>query len=76
MAAKKPVTVADVVDMSVPERIQLVEDIWDSIGAEADDAPLTAEERAIIDSRLRSMREHPEAEAPLETVLARIRSRR
>ena len=76
MAVKRPVTVADVADMSVPEKIQLVEDIWDSIAADANAAPATAEEKALIDASLRAMRKNPEAEAPWEVVRARIRSRR
>ena len=38
--------------MSVAERIQLVEDIWDSIAAVPEATPLTDEQRQEIDRRL------------------------
>ena len=76
MAAKKTVTVADMADMSVPERIHLVEDIWDSIAAEAESVPISPEQMAEIDRRIRSMRKNPGAGIPWEVAKARIRSRR
>jgi len=39
-------------DLPVDERIRLVEDIWDSIGAERDKLPLTAPQREELDRRL------------------------
>lgn len=40
--------------LSVAERLQLVEEIWDSIAADADaeTLPLTEGERALLDERL------------------------
>lgn len=40
---KKP-TAIDVLDLSIPERIQLVEDIWDTIAVKADSVELTGED--------------------------------
>jgi putative addiction module component (TIGR02574 family) len=38
--------------LPVAERIRLVEDLWDSIAADQQTLPLTAEQRAEIDRRL------------------------
>ncbi len=38
--------------MSVPERILVVEEIWDSIAAEQDSIPLTVAQRDELDRRL------------------------
>ena len=41
----KTLAVTDTLDLSIPERIQLVEDIWDTIAVEADSVELTEEEK-------------------------------
>ena len=38
--------------LSVPERIQLVEDLWDSIAASVDDVPVSEAQRDEIDRRI------------------------
>ncbi|MDP1858846.1 MAG: addiction module protein [Gemmatimonadaceae bacterium] len=47
--------------LSIAERSELVEDIWDSIGADADaDAlPLTDAEHALLDERLAESQANP-----------------
>lgn len=47
----KKITITNTLDLSIPERIQLVEDIWDTIAAEAKSVELTDEEKKIIDER-------------------------
>ncbi|KAF0120994.1 MAG: addiction module protein [bacterium] len=37
----KTLSVTDTFDLSIPERIQLVEDIWDTIAVEPDSVKLT-----------------------------------
>ena len=76
MAGRKPITVADVADMSVAERILLAEDIWDSIAADSKAVPITEEEKAMLDRRLRAMRKRPRPGSTWEEVKARLRSRR
>jgi len=46
------ITAADAFELSIPERIQLVEDIWDTIALKEDAVPFTQEEKLIIDKRL------------------------
>ena len=42
----------EILELSVAERIQLVEDIWDSIAADPERLPLPAEQAAGLDRRL------------------------
>jgi len=63
--------------LSVPERLQLVEDLWDTIAADApDDAlPITPELAAELDRRLAEHRANPEAAVPWEMVRAELMAR-
>jgi putative addiction module component (TIGR02574 family) len=58
------VSMADVLELSIPERIKLVEDIWDSIAAVPQALPLTEAQRAELDSRLEDFWKHPEHGSP------------
>jgi len=70
----KTLSVTDTFDLSIPERIQLVEDIWDTIAVEADSVELTEEEKKIIDGRLEAYHRNPDLGSPWEDVLERIDS--
>lgn len=59
--------------MSVSERIQLVEDIWDSIAAVSDSVPLTEEQKDELDRRLSAYHKDPSTGSPWELVKERIR---
>ncbi len=63
--------------LSVAERVQLVQEIWDSIAAEIEQTPLTEAQRHEIDRRLAAHRANPQAAIPWEQVkaeaLARLR---
>ena len=50
---------SDILQMSVAERIQLVEDIWDSIAAVPEALTLTEAERAELDRRLAAYAQNP-----------------
>ncbi|WP_347273040.1 addiction module protein [Candidatus Kuenenia sp.] len=41
----KQITATDALALSIPERIQLVEDIWDTIAAEPEAIELTEDEK-------------------------------
>jgi len=73
-SSDKHIIAADVLNLSIPERIQLVEDIWDTIAAEADDVQLTEEDKKIIDERLELYHKNPELGSPWEDVYKRITS--
>lgn len=67
---------ADVLNLSVPERIQLVEDIWDTIAEVPEEVALTDEQKAELDRRLVAYHQNPDEGSPWETVRERIRSSR
>lgn len=71
----KRITATDTLDLSIPERIQLVEDIWDTITAKANSMELTKEEKKIIDARLEKYHQNPELGSPWEDVYKRIAGR-
>jgi putative addiction module component (TIGR02574 family) len=62
----------EILKLSVSERIQLVEDIWDSIAAEPDALPLTEEQREELDRRLAEAESKPGVGKPWSEVKARI----
>ena len=66
------VTVIDTLQLSIPERIQLVEDIWDSIANQADLVELTEAEKTLLDERLNAYHQNPSAGSPWSTVYQRI----
>lgn len=57
---------AQILELSVDERIQLVQDIWDSIAAMPDVLALTKEQREELDRRLASYEENPDEGIPWE----------
>lgn len=67
---------ADVLQLPLPERLQLVEDIWNSIADAPEALELTAEDKLLIDQRLEERRRNPGAGSPWEEVYARITSRK
>lgn len=72
----KKITATDTIELSIPERIQLVEDIWDTIATKAETIELTADEKRIIDERLEAYHKNPESGSPWEDAYKRLVSRR
>lgn len=70
------ITVSDLLHLSVAERLQLVEDLWDSIAAEAENAPgrlpVTEIQRQVVLRRSEAHHRDPGGAIPLEEVLERI----
>jgi putative addiction module component (TIGR02574 family) len=71
----KQITATDALALSIPERIQLVEDIWDTIANEPEEIELTSEEKRIIDERLEAYHRNPDLGSPWEDVYKRIVSK-
>ena len=67
--------IADILRLSVSERIQLVQDIWDSIAELPDSVPLTDEQKAELDRRLDAYHMDPNAGSPWSIVRERFKSR-
>ena len=61
--------------LSIAERIQLAEDLRDSIAADTGELPLTEAQTAELERRLADLERHPGAREPWEVVRARIERR-
>ena len=68
-------TLAEIVALSVDERIRLVEAIWDSIAAEPGQLQLTAAQQQELARRLAAHTASPEAVVPWEEVKAQALAR-
>ena len=66
----------NILDLSISERIQLVEDIWDSIAMVPESVHLSEEQRMELDRRLDDYHDHPDAGSPWDVVRERIRRRK
>lgn len=60
--------------LSKAERLELVQDLWDTIAAEPDDGKISDEERQILDERLREHEANPQDVVPWEVARAEIRA--
>lgn len=65
-----------ILQLSVSERIQLVEDIWDSIAAEKADVPLTDEQMEELDRRIAAAEASPGSGRTWADIKARLLSSR
>jgi len=54
--------------LSVAERVQLVQAIWDTLQPTAEDLPLTDDQRGILEGRLAEHQADPASAVPWETV--------
>lgn len=67
-------SLADIIQLSIPERLQIVEDIWDSIAAIPEAIPLTEGQKIELDRRLVEYKLHPETGIPWDKVREKIQS--
>ncbi len=61
--------------LSIAERIQLAEDLWDSIPPEGADIPLTEAQKAELERRIEDLERNPDAGELWEVVRARLYER-
>lgn len=61
--------------MSVAERILLVEEIWDSIADDPNQVPLTEAQKSDLERRLREHEANPRAGSPWSAVKSRLQGR-
>jgi putative addiction module component (TIGR02574 family) len=66
---------SNILNLSISERIQLVEDIWDSITEAPDSIPLTQEEKFELDRRLDAYHQNSNDGSPWDIVRERISNR-
>ena len=60
--------VSEILQLSVAERIQIVEDIWDSISESPEELALSEAEKLELDKRLERYRENPDEGIQWETL--------
>jgi putative addiction module component (TIGR02574 family) len=68
----RSVSLSDVLEMEVPERIKLAQAIWDSIAEVPEAVPLSESDRAEIDRRLEAYYRDPKAGKPWSEVKAKL----
>ena len=71
---KKPL-LADALKLNIPERILLVEDLWDSIAAVPESIALTTAQKTELDRRLKAFHRNPAKGSPWAAVKKRLLSR-
>jgi putative addiction module component (TIGR02574 family) len=60
--------ITEILQLSVAERVQIVEDIWDSIGNTPEELPLSEAEKLELNKRLESYRQNPNEGIEWETL--------
>ena len=72
-----PPTIKDlgIDQLSVEDRLALVQEIWDSIAAEVEQAPLSEAQRRELERRLADSLARPDAVTPWEEIKARALAR-
>jgi putative addiction module component (TIGR02574 family) len=63
-----PTQLEEILSLSVEERIQLVEDVWDSIAQHPESLPVTEAQRKELDRRLADHLKDPQAARPWSQV--------
>jgi putative addiction module component (TIGR02574 family) len=66
------ITVSELLHLSVAERTQLAEDLWDSVAAHPEQVATSPEQLAELEKRLAELDEAPDAGEPWDKVKARI----
>ena len=64
--------IAEIMQLDVSERIELVQDIWDSVAAVPEAVPLTDAQRQELERRLAEYRRNPDSGSPWDEVKRRI----
>jgi len=66
----------DINKLSRDERLELIEELWDSLATNSDQVPLTEAQQAELDHRLDAMEQDGGEGIPWEQVLKQIRAKR
>lgn len=72
MPPRKSSSVAKILEMSVPEQILVVEEIWDSIAARSSSLPVTGIQKKELDRRLKGVAAHPDTGSSWDEVRRRV----
>jgi putative addiction module component (TIGR02574 family) len=66
------ITAEDLFSLSIPERIQLVEDIWDSIAIQPEKVELSSDTKCELDKRLDEYEKNPQDQTSWDEVRSRL----
>ena len=66
------ITVDDLMELNIEERLVFLEDAWDRIAAEPDSVPLTQAQREELDRRLEAHRRNPSRGSSWKEVRSRL----
>lgn len=70
----KNLSIHEILELSVPERIKLIQEIWESIVEFPEEVILTDAQRRLLDERLDDLAKNPQGGSPWPEVRARILS--
>lgn len=68
------IDLSEILRLPLSDRIDVVQQIWESVAADADELPVTAEQRAELERRLREHDANPDDVVEWSDVETRIRS--
>ncbi|MDZ8136775.1 MAG: addiction module protein [Nostoc sp. DedQUE04] len=68
-----PLLKFDISELSIAERIQLAEDLWDSILEQQEELPLSSTQQQELDRRLENYKKNPTTGSSWEEVKKRLR---
>ena len=69
------VAIEEILNLGVKERLELIEEIWDSIAAHPEAIPLTASQRKELDRRRREHKRDPSRAKPWSQVHSELKRR-
>ena len=70
------VPIEEILNLSIKKRLELIEEIWDSIASNPEAVPLTSAQRRELDRRKREHRSDPSAAKPWSEVRVRLQKRK
>ena len=70
------VSIEQILNLSVKKRLEVIEEIWDSIASEEATIPLTSAQRKELDPRRAAHKADPSATIPWADVRSRLQERK
>ena len=71
----KDYSLSEIMNLKADEKIEIIEEIWDSIGASNESLPLTDTQKKVLEQRLEEFQKNSSEGDSWEEVKARIKSK-
>jgi putative addiction module component (TIGR02574 family) len=71
---EQPMNAPSIFDLTPPEKLQLVEDLWDDLAATPQDIPVQEWQKEELARRKANLSKHPASALSWEEIKSRIRS--